>query len=148
MVRGRRSERGSSTAWAAIFMALVVLPLMSLAIDGTRLLYLRTRLQTAVDAACSDVSWSTGDRAAWQAAAEDRFVQNWGLIGRAQNTFVRTLAESNRMEYAPSVELTLNSDANFAVCQAQALVPLLTIPDQQVIVHANAVSGLRFVSGP
>ncbi len=52
------------------------------------------------------------------------------------------------MEYAPSVELTLNSDANFAVCQAQALVPLLTIPDQQVIVHANAVSGLRFVSGP
>ena len=42
MVRGRRSERGSSTAWAAIFMALVVLPLMSLAIDGTRLLYLRT----------------------------------------------------------------------------------------------------------
>lgn len=50
--------------------------------------------------------------------------QNWSSIGRAQNTFVRTLAESNRMEYAPSVELTLNSDANFAVCQAQALVPL------------------------
>ncbi|MGC8945995.1 MAG: pilus assembly protein TadG-related protein [Anaerolineae bacterium] len=44
-------ERGNSLVLWALFMAIVVLPLMMLAIEGTRLLYLRGEVQKCADAA-------------------------------------------------------------------------------------------------
>jgi len=57
-VAGRREqagtgggERGDSLVLWALFMAIVVLPLMLVAIEGTRLLYLRGEVQKCADAA-------------------------------------------------------------------------------------------------
>lgn len=47
---GRREEGNSLVLWA-LFMAIVVLPLMLVAIEGTRLLYLRGEIQKCADAA-------------------------------------------------------------------------------------------------
>jgi hypothetical protein len=38
-----RGERGSSLAWVAIFLAAIVVPLLALVIDGSRLFYVRGR---------------------------------------------------------------------------------------------------------
>lgn len=46
----RREHGGSLVMWA-LFMAIVVLPLMLVAIEGVRLLYVRGELQKAADAA-------------------------------------------------------------------------------------------------
>ncbi len=92
-MRFGRRERGSSLAWTAVFLSAVVLPLMLLVGDGVRLYYVRARLAQAADAACTDLSWSVGDRTAWQALRDDRYLANWYLVGRAQNTFYRMLAE-------------------------------------------------------
>ncbi len=48
----KRSEPGFSMALYTVLLVLVGLPLMSLSIDITRLMYARTHLQAAVDAAC------------------------------------------------------------------------------------------------
>ena len=40
----------SSMAWTAVVLAVVVVPLLTLVVDGARLFYVRGRLQTAVDA--------------------------------------------------------------------------------------------------
>ncbi len=48
----KRSENGFSMALYTVLLVLVGLPLMSLSIDITRLMYARTHLQAAVDAAC------------------------------------------------------------------------------------------------
>lgn len=50
--RAARSLEGYSMAMYAILLAVVGIPLMSLSIDITRLMYARTHLQAAVDAAC------------------------------------------------------------------------------------------------
>lgn len=46
-----RGERGNSLVIWALFMAIVVLPLMLVAIEGTRLLYIRGEVQKCADAA-------------------------------------------------------------------------------------------------
>lgn len=50
--RAAGSLGGYSMAMYAILLAVVGIPLMSLSIDITRLMYARTHLQAAVDAAC------------------------------------------------------------------------------------------------
>ncbi len=82
-----------------MFLAVVVVPLMLLVGDGTRLWYVRTRLAQAADAACTDVSWSVGDRLTWQRLRDDRYLANWYLVGRAQNTFYQMLAERTAVKY-------------------------------------------------
>lgn len=47
---GRREEGNSLVLWA-LFMGIVVLPLMLVALEGTRLLYLRGEIQKCADAA-------------------------------------------------------------------------------------------------
>ena len=47
----REQEQGNSLVLWALFMAIVVLPLMMVAIDGTRLLYIRGEVQKCADAA-------------------------------------------------------------------------------------------------
>ena len=59
-------EAGQSMAWAAVFLAFVLVPLLTLVVDGGRLFYVRLRLQTAVDAACEDAAWSAADRRAFR----------------------------------------------------------------------------------
>lgn len=148
MMNRRERERGSSLAWAAVLMAVVVLPLMLLVGDGVRLYYVRSRIAQAADAACTDVSWSVGDRLTWQRLRDDRYLANWYLVGRAQNTFYQMLAEKSAVKYVPSLTLTLDWDNARAECRAQARVKLTMIPNQEVTIRATAWSKMRFADNP
>jgi len=147
-MRFREHERGSSLAWAAVFMAVVVLPLMLLVGDGTRLYYVRSRIAQAADAACTDVSWSVGDRLTWQRLRDDRYLANWYLVGRAQNTFYQMLAEKSTVKYVPSLTLTLDWDNARVECRAQARVRLTMIPNQEVTVRSTTYAKMRFANNP
>jgi len=145
-MRFHKPERGSSLAWAAVFLAVVVVPLMLLVGDGTRLWYVRTRLAQAADAACTDVSWSVGDRLTWQRLRDDRYLANWYLVGRAQNTFYQMLAERTAVKYVPSLSLNLDWDNARVECRAQARVRLTMIPNQEVTVRATIGARMRFAN--
>lgn len=142
MMRSR--ERGSSLAWTAIFLAVVILPLMMLIGDGVRLYYVRSRIFQAADAACEDVSWSVASRTAWQLMKDDRYDDsNLKLAKQAQATFAQMLAETGAVKYTPSVTLSLDAANARAECQAQARVPLMTMP-QEVTIRVTAYSKMRF----
>ncbi len=140
----KKLEQGSSLAWAAVFLAVVVLPLMLLVGDGARLWYVRTRIAQAADAACTDVSWSVGDRLTWQRIRDDRFAANWYLVGRAQNTFYQMLAEQTAVKYVPSLALTLDWENARVQCRAQARVRLNLVPNQEVTIRSTIYAKLRF----
>jgi hypothetical protein len=140
----KKLEQGSSLAWAAVFLAVVVLPLMLLVGDGARLWYVRTRIAQAADAACTDVSWSVGDRLTWQRIRDDRFAANWYLVGRAQNTFYQMLAEQTAVKYAPSLALTLDWENARVQCRAQARVRLMMLANQEVTIRSTIYAKLRF----
>lgn len=143
-MRFREKERGSSLAWAAVFFGVVVMPLMLLVGDGARLYYVRSRLAQATDAACEDVSWSISDRVTWQRIRDDRYLQNWYLVGMAQNTFYQMLEEKSAVKYYPSLSLRLDWENGRAECRAQARVPLSLFARQEITVRAAAASRMRF----
>lgn len=140
----RERERGSSLAWTAAFLGLVLIPLLMLVGDGARLLYVRGRLATAADAACEDAAWSTGDRAVWQVLKDDRYALNWYLVGRAQSSFYQMLAEKGKVKYYPSLSVSLDSDTNLVTCRAQARVPLMVTFGREMTIRVSTWSKLRF----
>ncbi|BAJ64158.1 MULTISPECIES: hypothetical protein [Anaerolinea] len=140
----RERERGSSLAWTAAFLGLVLIPLLMLVGDGARLLYVRGRLAQATDAACEDVSWSISDRTTWQRIRDDRYLQNWYLVGRAQNTFYQMLEEKSAVKYSPSLSLRLDWENGQAECRAQARVPLMVTFGQEVTIRTAVNARMRF----
>jgi uncharacterized membrane protein len=143
----KKSERGSSMAWTAIFLTTVLVPLMLFVIDGSRLLYVRGRLQTATDAACEDAAWAAGDRPNYTDTGQTRLGNNWYVVGVAQNTFTRTLSESDRMAFTPLLSVTLDYANRQILCSATSRVPVIfnavgVAP--QVNVRANAIAAVRF----
>ena len=140
----RNGERASSLAWAAVFFGFVVMPLMLLIGDGARLYYVRSRLAQAADAACEDVSWSVGDRLLWQSLRDDRYAQNWYLVGRAQNTFQQMLSEKGTVRYYPTLSMSFDWENARVTCRAQARVPLTMLAYQEVTVRAAVSSRMRF----
>ena len=143
----KKSEQGSSMAWTAIFLTTVLMPLMLFVIDGSRLLYVRGRLQTATDAACEDAAWAAGDRPNYIDTGQTRLGDSWYVIEVAQDTFVRTLDESTRMAFTPLLSVTLDYANNQILCSAIARVPVIfnavgVAP--QVDVSANTITAVRF----
>jgi hypothetical protein len=141
------SEAGSSMAWTAIFLAAVLMPLMLFVIDGSRLLYVRGRLQTATDAACEDAAWAAGDRPYYIDTGITHLGTDWDVVGVARSTFTSTLGESARMAFSPQLSVTLDYANNQIVCSATALVQVIfnavgVAP--QVNVRANAITAVRF----
>lgn len=142
-----RSERGSSMAWTAVFLATVLLPLMLLVVDGTRLLYVRGRLQTAADGACEDAAWAAGDRPNYTNTGQTQLGNNWYIVGVAQNTFTRVLSERDRMSFTPLLAITLDFANHQVLCSATARVPVLFNAGgvaPMVNVRASAISSVRF----
>ncbi len=134
-------------AWTAIFLATVLLPLMLFVIDGSRLLYVRGRLQTATDAACEDAAWAAGDRPNYMDTGQTRLGNNWVVVGVAQNTFTRTLGERTRMAFTPLLSVTLDTTNRQILCSATARVPVLfnsvgVAP--MVDVRSNTITAVRF----
>ena len=142
-----RCEAGQSMAWAAVVMAFVVLPLLTLVVDGGRLYYVRLRLQTATDAACEDAAWSAADRRVFRDTGETTFQRNWYPVAMAQNTFHQTLGEQAVADYSAVVVIRpdyFNARMN---CQAYATVPLLTaggLMFSPASISTTSISKIRF----
>lgn len=148
---GRFAEQGSSMAWTALVLAFLLLPLMTLLVDGGRLLTIRNRLQTAADAACEDAAWSAADFAEFRSSGKTSFQHNWYWIGRAQATFHQTLSEQAALEYSASIDIQPDFDSAYMNCSARARVPLLSgggAVASPVVLHAGSASRIRFRSTP
>jgi len=138
-------ERGSSTAWTAIFLAFVLVPMLALVIDGSRLFYVRGRLQTAADAACEDAAWSGADYRTFRNTGQNRFVTNMGaVIGQAQSTFINTLGDRSGINFSAGVAITPDYARMTVFCSANASVPLAVMLGSTVSVRAQAMSAARF----
>jgi hypothetical protein len=138
---------GSSLAWTAVFLTTVLLPLMQLVMDGSRLLYIRGRLQTATDAACEAAAWTAGDRPKYTESGETLFNNDGEIVDVAQYTFALTLDERTRMAFTASLSVTLDPSNNQILCSANALVPVLINvagAAPQVNVPASAIASIRF----
>jgi uncharacterized membrane protein len=146
-MHAKRLEGGSSLAWTAVFLITVLMPLMLLIIDGSRLLYIRGRLQTAADAACEAAAWEAGDRPEYINTGQTRLNSDWYMVEVAQNTFASTLDERSRMVFSAGLTVTLDNASHQILCSATAQVPILFSAvgvAPQVDVHANTIAMLHF----
>lgn len=143
-MRHMLSRRGDVYAWVASLLVFVALPLASLSIDVVRLMYVRTHLQAASDAAC-------------QAAADALDVPYFVATGRkrinpvlarsqAQRVFYATLRDAARVSFNPTLVLGYPGPTS-AHCTASAsvahIVPLT--PDMRAVVETT--SEMRTRSG-
>ena len=135
-IKGHHRERGYSMPWWAMVLAFVAVPLFSLAVDITRGMYVRIRLQEAVDAACE---------AGAQGLDVPRFrdTGNWNLDpGLAHSyaavAFRQSVTDQGIVGYAPSYSMQVS--ATFTDCQAVATVSRLipfTPPMQAVVLSVS-----------
>jgi hypothetical protein len=143
----RRPEQGSSMAWTAVLLITVLLPLMLLVIDGSRVFYIRARLQTATDAACEDAAWAAGDRLEYINSGQTRLGNGWYVLEVAQNTFISTLNERSRMAITPELQVTLDEPNLQILCSANAQVPVLISAagvTPQINVPVSTIASVRF----
>jgi hypothetical protein len=143
----RIAEHGSSLAWSALFLLTVLLPLLQLISDGSRLLYLRGRLQAATDAACEDAAWLVGDRGGYLLSGETGFSNPGSALERAQSTFASSLGESSRMAFSAGLDIVFDQAGSQVLCAARATIPILfavggVAPQVEIPAHASAA--LRF----
>jgi len=114
-----RDRRGSMYAWIAALMLFVGIPLSSLSIDVARLMYVRTHLQTATDAAC-------------QAAADALDVPTFRESGtrqinptlarsQASMVFSATLQDASAVQFSPGLAVSIAGAAT-AYCTGTATV--------------------------
>jgi hypothetical protein len=146
-MKKERPEQGSSLAWTAVFLITVLLPLMLLIIDGSRLWYIRGRLQTATDAACEAAAWMGGDRLNYLDSGQTRLGDEWYLVAVAQDTFASTLNESTRMAFRSQLSVSLDNPNNQILCSATAQVPVLFNAvgvEPQINVPASSIAAIRF----
>ena len=145
--KNHKSEIGQSMAWTAVVLAVIVLPLLTLVVDGGRLYFVRARLQTAVDAACEDAAWSAADKRTFRDSGVTTFQTTWNQIAAAQDTFYQTLGERSAADYAASVAISPDYANARMTCQAQASVPLLTAGGllySPVVIATTSISKIRF----
>lgn len=143
----RDTQRGSSLAWTAVLLSVVLVPLLTLVLDGARLYTIRTRLQTAVDAACEDAAWSAASRRIYTASNADTLDDNWYVIAVAQNTFHQTLGESGAMRFSASAVISPDYAHARVTCTAAAFVPLVTaggLVYSPVTIEVVSASRIRF----
>jgi uncharacterized membrane protein len=133
-----RSQRGYSTAWYAALLAFVLVPLMSLVVDITRLLFARTDLQTSVDAACEAAALAV-DTAAFNRTGVQR-IEPGLAASYASQAFYASAAEAGIVQYKPALTTVAVFAPTEAACTAEAeLVPLIpSSPRLRVRVFAQA----------
>ena len=144
-LKTKNYQRGSSLAWTALLLAGVLLPLLTLVLDGTRLFYVRGRLQTALDAACEDAAWSGADQRAFRESGVTRFIPEMGpVLAQAQATFAQTLGERGRVNFSAAATLQPVAANATVRCSAAASVPLALLAGRSVTIPAQTVSAIRF----
>jgi hypothetical protein len=136
-------EAGYSMAWWAAFLGFILAPLMSLAVDVTRLLFVRTDLQTSVDAACE---------AAALAADIDYFnhtgvhrIRSGMALDYAAQAFYASAIEGDLVVYEPVLTMVSVVTPTEVVCEAQASLQPLIPFSPPLLVRVAAQSKMRFL---
>jgi len=134
----RSSQRGDIYAWFAALLLIVAIPLSSLSIDIERMMYVRTHMQTATDAAC-------------QAAADALNVPVYISTGtkeidptrartQADREFRATLADAKKVDYAIAGLTLVYPSRVDAHCTASAtvlhIIPMT--PPMKIVVQTTS----------
>ncbi len=143
MVKHSRLERGQSLVWASMLMLFVFVPLLMLVVDGSRLLHVRNRVQTALDAACEDAAWQAADLARFRETGEVTFQNRWSVLASAHTTFQNVLGDRYLIQYEASMHVRPDYSQAVMYCDAQATVPLLLAVGSKTISFASQ-SQIRF----
>jgi len=138
--RHRLQEAGYAMGFYAVFIATVGMPLLVLSVDLVRLLAVRTRLQTAADAACQSAV----------AAVNAPFFQGSGgvaltpsqAVANARREFYATAQDAGLVGYHPTVQVGFLGP-DLAVCQAEAQLDTLVPGAPPLRVAVVAVSAAR-----
>jgi len=136
------SRRADAFAWFGALMLLVGIPLASLSIDITRMMYVRGHLQTASDAACQAAADAL-DVPHFIATGDARI--NAGL-GRSQagQVFAATLIDSAMIGYAYGLGIDFPGP-RFAHCTSTATVDHIIpmTPAMNVVVETTSEMRVR-----
>ncbi|NIM93327.1 MAG: hypothetical protein GTO18_06410 [Anaerolineales bacterium] len=136
-------EAGYSMAWWAAFLAFVLVPLMSLAVDITRLLHVRTDLQAAIDAACEAAALAP-DLGAFRETGVQSI--NEGLAGAyAAYAFRASVVEADLVQYDPALTMLSTIGPSEVACGAQAVVRSLIPFGLRLNVAVAARAKMRFI---
>lgn len=136
----RRSEKGMSLAWFAVVLLVLGMPLASLSIDITRLMYVRGHLQTATDAACQAAADALDVRAFRDQGV--RRIDAGRARAQAGQVFGATLSDSGRVRFSASLSVSL-SGPTIANCSSSATVEPLIPISPNLVARVNTVSELR-----
>jgi hypothetical protein len=136
-------EAGYSMAWWAAFLGFILAPLMSLAVDVTRLLYVRTDLQASVDAACEAAAL----------AADINYFNHTGVhrirsglaSDYAAQAFYASVIEAELVLYEPALTMISLVTPTEVFCEAQASLQPLIPFSPPLLVMAAAQAKMRFL---
>ena len=115
-----RKEQGQSMALFALLSILVFIPLLAIAMNIPKAIYVRVQLQAATDAACEAAAQAV-DWAAFQDSGDARIDLGLGS-GWAQREFSRTIINAGMVGYAPSLNSIFLVSPLVAECHASATV--------------------------
>ncbi len=139
----RLSEAGYSMAWWAAFLGFILAPLMSVSVDLTRLMFVRTDLQTSVDAAC-EAAAQAGDNAYFNRTGEHRI--HSGLArSYASQAFGASTSEAGIVVYSPALtSVSLVTPVDVA-CTAHASVQPFIPFSPALNIKVAAQSRMRYL---
>jgi uncharacterized membrane protein len=142
-IRKHLNEKGYSMGWYAMVFAFVLLPLMSLAVDITRLLYVRNDLQTSVDAAC-EAAGLAADTAIFNRTGEQRI--HPGLAASyASQAFQASAVEAGLMEYSATLTAVSILSPTEVGCVAHASVKTFIRITPALNVEVRTQAKMRFL---
>ena len=132
------SRKGDAYAWFAAMLVFVFIPLASLSIDVTRMMYVRGHLQTANDAACQSAADALDTQLFIQ--TNQKRIQPALARSQAAREFSATLSDASKIRYTVDA-LSINFPApTFAHCVATAhvqhIIPMT--PDMNVVIETTS----------
>ncbi len=135
-------RKADAYAWFAALMMLVGVPLASLSIDVTRMMYVRGHLQTASDAACQ-AAVDALDVPHFIATGEARINAGQGRSWAGQ-VFVATLIDADQIGYAHGLAVDFPGP-RFAHCSATAIVDHIIpmTPAMNILVETTSEMRVR-----
>ncbi|MCD4751956.1 MAG: hypothetical protein K8R40_02680 [Anaerolineaceae bacterium] len=136
-------ERGQSMALFAIMLLFVFLPLLAIAMNFPKAIYVRVQLQAATDAACEAAAQAV-DYAAFQNAGDAQIDLGTGS-GWAYREFIQSVINADIVEYSPSLNSIYRVSPLVVECNASASVAgyLHKFIGVDFIVSATSVSETR-----
>jgi len=140
------SRRGDAYAWFATLLVFVFIPLSSLSIDVTRMMYVRGHLQTANDAACQSAADAL-DVPLFIQTSQKRIEP--GLARRqAAREFSATLSDAGKIRYTIDGLAIDFPEPTFAHCVATATVEHIIPMTPLMRVTIETTSEMRALTLP